>query len=67
MRLLYIWRGGEIWVHNTREAGHLRSNIDREPKVCFEIDEPGQVFPYGRFEYDTSVAYRSVVAVGRIR
>jgi uncharacterized protein len=34
---------------------------------CFEIDEPGAVFAYGRFECDTSLAYRSVVAFGRIR
>jgi nitroimidazol reductase NimA-like FMN-containing flavoprotein (pyridoxamine 5'-phosphate oxidase superfamily) len=65
--LLYIWMNDEIWVHNTRARGHFRANIDQEPRVCFELDEPGEVFPYGRFECDTSVAYRSVVAFGRIR
>jgi nitroimidazol reductase NimA-like FMN-containing flavoprotein (pyridoxamine 5'-phosphate oxidase superfamily) len=65
--LLYVWIGGEIWVHNTRAQGHLRANVDHEPRVCFEIDEPGAVFAYGRFECDTSLAYRSVVAFGRIR
>jgi uncharacterized protein len=65
--LLYVWMVGEIWVHNTRERGHLRANAEHESKVCFEIDEPGEVFAYGRFECDTSVAYRSVVAFGRIR
>jgi nitroimidazol reductase NimA-like FMN-containing flavoprotein (pyridoxamine 5'-phosphate oxidase superfamily) len=65
--LLYVWIDDEIWVHNTRARGHLRSNVDHESKVCFEIDEPGEVFPYGRFECDTSIAYRSVVAFGRIR
>src|ERR1700730_10170547 len=29
--------------------------------------EAGQVFDYGRFECDTSVAYRSVVVFGTIR
>jgi nitroimidazol reductase NimA-like FMN-containing flavoprotein (pyridoxamine 5'-phosphate oxidase superfamily) len=65
--LLYVWRDGEIWVHNTRARGHLRTNVEHEPRVCFEVDEPGEVFAYGRFECDTSVAYRSIVAFGRIR
>jgi nitroimidazol reductase NimA-like FMN-containing flavoprotein (pyridoxamine 5'-phosphate oxidase superfamily) len=65
--LLYVWINGEIWVHNTRARGHLRTNVDHEPRVCFELDDPGQVFPYGRFECDTSVSYRSVVAFGRVR
>jgi uncharacterized protein len=65
--LLYVWIDGEIWVHNTRARGHLRANVDHEPRVCFELDEPGEVFPYGRFECDTSVSYRSVVVFGRIR
>ena len=65
--LLYVWINDEIWVHNTRARGHLRENVDHEARVCFEIDEPGEVFPYGRFECDTSIEYRSVVAFGRIR
>jgi len=65
--LLYVWMNGEIWVHNTRAPGHLRDNVEHEPRVCFEIDEAGEVFPYGRFECDTTVAYRSVLAFGRIR
>jgi uncharacterized protein len=65
--LLYVWRSGEILVHNTAVRGHLRINVDHEARVCFEVDEPGQVFAYGRFECDTSVAYRSVVIFGHIR
>jgi nitroimidazol reductase NimA-like FMN-containing flavoprotein (pyridoxamine 5'-phosphate oxidase superfamily) len=65
--LLYVCMDGEIFVHNTRGKGHLRANVDHEPRVCFETDEAGEVFPYGRFECDSSVAYRSVVAFGRIR
>lgn len=65
--LLYVWRDGEIWVHNAGARGHLRVNVDHEARVCFEVDEPGAVFAYGRFECDTSVEYRSVVVFGRIR
>lgn len=65
--LLYVWLDGEIWVHNSAARGHLRANIDHEPRVCFEIDEAGEVFAYGRFECDSSVQYRSAIAFGRIR
>jgi nitroimidazol reductase NimA-like FMN-containing flavoprotein (pyridoxamine 5'-phosphate oxidase superfamily) len=65
--LLYVCLEGEIWVHNTSARGHLRANVEHEPRVCFEVDEPGDVFPYGRFECDTSVSYASVVVFGRIR
>jgi uncharacterized protein len=65
--LLYVWLDGEVWVHNTAARGHLRANVDHEPRVCFELDEPGEIFAYGRFECDSSVAYKSVIAYGRIR
>jgi nitroimidazol reductase NimA-like FMN-containing flavoprotein (pyridoxamine 5'-phosphate oxidase superfamily) len=65
--LLYVYTNGEIWVHNTRARGHLRENVDHEARVCFEIDDPGRVFAYGRFDCDTSVAYQSVIAFGRVR
>jgi uncharacterized protein len=63
--LLYVVMDGKIFTHNTRAVGHLRENVDHEERVCFEVDAPGQVFPYGRFECDTSVAYESVVVFGR--
>src|SRR5205085_2471379 len=42
-------------------------NVEREARVCFEVDEPVKVFDYGRFECDTGLAYRSAIAYGRIR
>src|ERR1700730_12668799 len=65
--LLYVWTAGEVLVHNPAVRGHFRANVEHEPRVCFEVDDPGQVFDYGRFECDTSVAYRSVVVFGTIR
>ena len=35
--------------------------------MCFEIDEAGEVFDYGRFECDSSVSYSSVILFGKIR
>lgn len=65
--LLYVCMEGSLFVHNTSARGHLRANVDHEPRVCFEVDETGEVFPYGRFECDSTVAYASVLAFGRIR
>jgi uncharacterized protein len=65
--LLYVCVGEEVWVHNTSARGHFRANVDHETRVCGEVDAAGEVFPYGRFECDTSIAYRSVVLFGRIR
>lgn len=65
--LLYVAMEGEIWVHNARARGHLRTNVEHEARACFEIDQAGEVFPYGRFECDSSIGYVSVIAFGRIR
>jgi hypothetical protein len=64
--LLYVWMRGQVWLHNTSASGHLQANVRHEPRVCFEIDTPGKVFPYGRFQCDTSIEYQSVLVFGRI-
>jgi hypothetical protein len=56
--LLYVWLNDEVWVHNSRGHGHLRANVDHADKACFELDEPGAIFPYGR----SSVTPRSRTA-----
>jgi nitroimidazol reductase NimA-like FMN-containing flavoprotein (pyridoxamine 5'-phosphate oxidase superfamily) len=65
--LLYVCIDGEVFLHNTGARGHLRASVEREPRVCFEVDEPDQVFDYGRFECDSGLAYQSVILFGRIR
>jgi len=64
--MLYVWTDGFIHMHGARARGHLRSNIEHEPRACFAIDEPGSVFDYGRFECDSTTSYASVVVFGRI-
>ena len=64
--LLYIWADNQVFLHGTSAHGHLRTNVEREPRVCFEIDEPDEVFDYGRFECDTGLAFQSVILFGRI-
>ena len=65
--LLHVFSGDVISMHNTAVRGHLRSNVERDPRACFEVDEPVKVFDYGRFECDSGLAYRSAIAYGRIR
>ena len=57
--------GGELYVHTGSAGGHLRANVEREPRICFVIDEPDQVFDYGRFECDSGLAYQSVIVFGK--
>jgi uncharacterized protein len=64
--LLFVWRDGKLWFHNAGDDGHLKSNVLHDARACFEIDVPGRVFAYGRFECDTSIEYQSVVAFGLV-
>ena len=65
--MLYVWADNQVFLHGTSARGHLQSNLRREPRVCFELDEPDEVFDYGRFECDSGLAYRSVILFGTIR
>src|ERR1700722_1577479 len=57
--LLYVWSVNQFYLHGTSARGHLRSNVEREPRVCFEVDQSSGVFDYGRFECDSGLAYQS--------
>jgi uncharacterized protein len=39
---------GELYFHTTSAKGHLRTNINANPRVCFEMNQPEGVFDYGR-------------------
>ena len=65
--LLFVVLDDAVYVHTGAARGHLRTNIDRDPRICFEVDEPVAVFPYGRFECDSALAYSSLVVHGTAR
>src|ERR1700745_1835870 len=65
--MLYVWADDRVFLHCTSARGHLQPTPRREPRVCFELDEPDEVFDYGRFECDSGLAYSSVILFGRIR
>ena len=64
---LFVWMHGQVFLHTARPEGHFLENVRRTERSCFEVDEAGEVFPYGGVECDTSVSYRSVIVFGRIR
>jgi nitroimidazol reductase NimA-like FMN-containing flavoprotein (pyridoxamine 5'-phosphate oxidase superfamily) len=64
---LFVWRDGQVYLHTSKVPGHFLANVHHCDRVSFEVDEPGEVFPYGPVECDTSVSYRSVILFGRIR
>ena len=64
--LLFVWMDDRVYVHNSAAPGHFQANVRRNPRVCVQIDEPVEVFAYGRFECDTGLAYRSAIGFGTI-
>jgi nitroimidazol reductase NimA-like FMN-containing flavoprotein (pyridoxamine 5'-phosphate oxidase superfamily) len=64
--LLHLVLDRAMWFHTTSALGHFRRNVDADGRACAVCDEPQAVYPYGRFECDTGLAYRSVVAFGTI-
>lgn len=64
---LFTWQEGQIYLHTARYEGHFLTTVRHHAQVSFEVDEPGEIFPYGHIECDTSVSYRSVIVFGHIR
>jgi len=64
--MLHVWHDGAVFLHGTAARGHLAANLAHDARACFVVDEPGDVYAYGRFECDSSLSYRSVVVFGRI-
>jgi nitroimidazol reductase NimA-like FMN-containing flavoprotein (pyridoxamine 5'-phosphate oxidase superfamily) len=63
---LFVWMEEQIYLHTARVRGHFLANVEFCDRVCFEADQPGETFPYGPVECDTSIAFRSIVVFGRI-
>lgn len=63
---LFVWMDERIYLHTAKQSGHFLANVQFCARACFEVDEPGETFPYGPVECDTSIAYRSAVVFGSI-
>lgn len=63
---LFVHAEGKLFLHTTAARGHFRRNVERDPRISFDIAEMGEVFAYGEFECDTSASYASLVGFGRV-
>lgn len=52
-----------IYLH-TAATGRMRTNIEKNPRVCFSVAEMGRLLPAGK-AMEFSVEYASVVVFGR--
>lgn len=64
--LLHLVLADALWFHTTAARGHFRGNVDAGGRASVVCDEPGEVYPYGRFECDTGLAYSSAIAFGTL-
>lgn len=64
MNFVYEPADGRIFLH-CAVSGHLLDNLATNPRVCFEVDEPGSVIETGDAACDTSHVYKSVICFGR--
>jgi nitroimidazol reductase NimA-like FMN-containing flavoprotein (pyridoxamine 5'-phosphate oxidase superfamily) len=55
----------EIYFHSN-VTGHVRSNAEQHPQVCFEASRMGKLLP-SNIALEFSVQYESVIAFGEIR
>ncbi|HWI65081.1 MAG TPA: pyridoxamine 5'-phosphate oxidase family protein [Symbiobacteriaceae bacterium] len=62
---MYAVLNGHIYFHGATAQGHTRAGVAANPRVCFEVDEPGPVFPTGtQGQCETSVGFESVILFG---
>jgi uncharacterized protein len=64
---LFVYEERHVYLHTAAASGHFGRNVDQDPRISFSATEMGQVFPYGRFECDTSAGYASVIGFGRVQ
>jgi nitroimidazol reductase NimA-like FMN-containing flavoprotein (pyridoxamine 5'-phosphate oxidase superfamily) len=67
--LNFVYEHPRRWIHLhlAKQRGHLASNLEFSPKVCFEVDEAGPLLATGETACETDQAYESVVCFGRAR
>jgi nitroimidazol reductase NimA-like FMN-containing flavoprotein (pyridoxamine 5'-phosphate oxidase superfamily) len=53
-------------IYHSNLAGRVRANLERNPKICLEASEMGQLLP-SNVALEFSVQYRSVMVFGTVR
>jgi uncharacterized protein len=67
MNFVYDPASSTVYIHCGRAVGHMQSNLQVNPKVCFEVDAPGAIIATGAYGCNTSQLFDSVVIFGRAR
>jgi len=62
----YVVCDEKIYIHGLIK-GQKISNLIRDNRVCFEVDEPGEIIPDNENPCDTNTAFRSVIILGTAR
>lgn len=62
----FVWLDGKVYIHGLYR-GQKTGNIKRDPKVCFEIYEMGDIIPNERIACNSNTRFRSVIIIGEGR
>lgn len=66
--LLYVYEGGErLYLHTGDHRGHFLANIQENPRICLQVDEPGELQKGRPSPCDSALVYSSVIAFGNVR
>ena len=65
--LIYIFEEDKVYLHigNIHES-HFWENIKKNPKVCIEVSEMGDLHPGKKYACQSALVYTSVVLFGKI-
>lgn len=59
----FVVNQGKIYIHGLIK-GQKITNLIRDNKVCFEVDEMGEIIPDNEKVCDTNTEFRSVIILG---
>lgn len=66
--LVYIYEGGDLlYLHTGAHQGHFLTNVQRDPRICIEVSEIGQLHKGKRVACDSTLVYTSVITFGQVR
>ena len=61
----FVVDNGSIYFHGSPAPGHMLSNLEANPRVCFEVDELGPVAPTSDGnQCRAGISYESVIVFG---
>lgn len=65
--LVYIYEEDKVYLHigNIRES-HFWENIKKNPKVCIEVSEMGDLHPGKKYACQSALVYTSAVVFGTL-